>query len=53
MLHSHGTYITILKGVGVDPGVDHCYAVKVISEVHTKGGRVRKSSHSCSDVGNV
>jgi saccharopine dehydrogenase-like NADP-dependent oxidoreductase len=29
-----------LNKVGVDPGVDHLYAVKVIGEVHEKGGQV-------------
>ncbi len=32
--------ITILNEVGVDPGVDHLYAVKVIGEVHEKKGQV-------------
>ena len=33
--------IVILNEVGVDPGVDHLYAVKTIGEVHAKGGKVR------------
>ncbi|KAI9700669.1 MAG: hypothetical protein M1836_002038 [Candelina mexicana] len=32
--------ITVLNEVGVDPGVDHLYAIKKIDEVHTKGGKV-------------
>lgn len=32
--------ITVLNEVGVDPGVDHLYAVKTIGEVHEKGGKV-------------
>ncbi|RYP30965.1 hypothetical protein DL766_004616 [Monosporascus sp. MC13-8B] len=32
--------ITVLNEVGVDPGVDHLYAIKVIREVHEKGGKV-------------
>lgn len=32
--------ITVLNEVGVDPGVDHLYAVKTIDEVHEKGGKV-------------
>lgn len=32
--------ITIVNEVGVDPGVDHLGAVKVIEEVHSKGGKV-------------
>lgn len=33
--------ITVLNEVGMDPGVDHLYAVKTIDEVHEKGGKVR------------
>lgn len=32
--------IVVLNEVGVDPGVDHLYAVKKIDEVHAKGGKV-------------
>lgn len=32
--------IVVLNEVGVDPGVDHLYAVKTIDEVHAKGGKV-------------
>jgi saccharopine dehydrogenase (NADP+, L-glutamate forming) len=32
--------ITVFNEVGVDPGIDHLYAVKTISEVHAKGGKV-------------
>ncbi|KAK1848299.1 saccharopine dehydrogenase [Colletotrichum chrysophilum] len=32
--------ITVLNEVGVDPGVDHLYAIKTIDEVHAKGGKV-------------
>ncbi|OHW97055.1 saccharopine dehydrogenase [Colletotrichum incanum] len=31
--------ITVLNEVGVDPGVDHLYAIKTIDEVHNKGGK--------------
>jgi saccharopine dehydrogenase-like NADP-dependent oxidoreductase len=33
--------IIVLNEVGVDPGVDHLYAIKTIDEVHEKGGKVR------------
>ena len=33
--------IVVLCEIGVDPGLDHLYAVKTISEVHAKGGKVR------------
>ena len=32
--------ILVLNEVGVDPGVDHLYAIKKIEEVHSKGGKV-------------
>ena len=38
--------IVVLNEVGVDPGVDHLYAIKKIGEVHAKGGKVNNSA-SC------
>jgi saccharopine dehydrogenase-like NADP-dependent oxidoreductase len=35
--------IVVVNEVGVDPGVDHLYAIKTIDEVHAKGGQVRIS----------
>lgn len=32
--------IIVLNEVGLDPGIDHLYAVKTIGEVHDKGGKV-------------
>lgn len=32
--------IVILNEIGLDPGIDHLYAVKTIGEVHEKGGKV-------------
>ena len=32
--------ITVLNEIGVDPGIDHLYAVKIIDEVHSTGGKV-------------
>ena len=32
--------IVVLNEVGLDPGIDHLYAVKTISEVHGAGGKV-------------
>ncbi|KAJ8609435.1 hypothetical protein MRB53_039106 [Persea americana] len=31
--------ITVFNEIGLDPGVDHLYAVKTISEVHAQGGK--------------
>ena len=33
--------IIVLNEIGLDPGIDHLYAVKTIGEVHAKGGKVR------------
>ena len=32
--------ITVLNEIGLDPGIDHLYAVKTISEVHNEGGKI-------------
>ncbi|KAM0753556.1 saccharopine dehydrogenase [Meredithblackwellia eburnea MCA 4105] len=32
--------ITVLNEVGLDPGIDHLYAVKKIDEVHKAGGKI-------------
>lgn len=42
--------ITVLNEVGVDPGVDHCYAIKKIDEVHAKGGKVREFYSYCGGL---
>ena len=37
-----------MNEIGFDPGVDHLYAVKTISEVHKKGGKIKHFlSYSC------
>ena len=44
--------IVVMNEIGLDPGIDHLYAVKTIDEVHEKGGKAsdllghRKSSIS-------
>ncbi|CAL5874708.1 uncharacterized protein PFLUO_LOCUS9009 [Penicillium psychrofluorescens] len=32
--------ITVMNEIGLDPGLDHLYAVKTISEVHAAGGKI-------------
>lgn len=32
--------IVVMNEIGLDPGIDHLYAVKTINEVHTQGGKV-------------
>ena len=34
------TGIVVMNEIGLDPGIDHLYAVKIIDEVHEKGGKV-------------
>jgi saccharopine dehydrogenase-like NADP-dependent oxidoreductase len=29
-----------MNEIGLDPGIDHLYAVKTIDEVHAQGGKV-------------
>ena len=42
--------ITVLTEVGVDPGVDHIYAIKKIDEVHAKGGKVLEFHSYCGGL---
>jgi saccharopine dehydrogenase (NADP+, L-glutamate forming) len=32
--------ITILNEIGLDPGIDHMSAIKIIDQIHAKGGKV-------------
>lgn len=34
--------IVIFNEIGLDPGIDHLYAIKTINEVHAKGGKVNQ-----------
>jgi len=34
--------IVVMNEIGLDPGIDHLYAIKTIDEVHAKGGKVRR-----------
>ena len=36
--------VTVLNEIGVDPGIDHLYAMKMIDQVHEEGGKVRGRS---------
>lgn len=42
--------IVVFNEIGLDPGVDHLYAVKVIDEVHTKGGKVKEFYSYCGGL---
>lgn len=39
--------ITVLNEIGLDPGIDHLYAVKTIDEVHKAGGQVKAFTSYC------
>jgi saccharopine dehydrogenase-like NADP-dependent oxidoreductase len=32
--------IVVMNEIGLDPGIDHLYAIKMIEEVHSKGGKI-------------
>ncbi|TFY61395.1 hypothetical protein EVJ58_g4530, partial [Rhodofomes roseus] len=42
--------IVVFNEIGLDPGVDHLYAVKVIDEVHAKGGKVKEFYSYCGGL---
>lgn len=42
--------ITVLNEVGVDPGIDHLYAIKKINEVHEQGGKVLEFYSYCGGL---
>ncbi|KLO05456.1 spermidine synthase [Schizopora paradoxa] len=39
--------IVVMNEIGLDPGIDHLYAVKTIGEVHEKGGKIKQFSSYC------
>jgi saccharopine dehydrogenase (NADP+, L-glutamate forming) len=42
--------ITVLNEVGVDPSVDHLYAIKTINEMHAQGGKFLESYSYCGGL---
>ncbi|KAH9940142.1 saccharopine dehydrogenase [Epithele typhae] len=42
--------IVVMNEIGLDPGVDHLYAVKTIDEVHAKGGKVKEFHSYCGGL---
>ncbi|KZZ95468.1 saccharopine dehydrogenase [Moelleriella libera RCEF 2490] len=42
--------ITVMNEIGLDPGVDHLYAVKTIDEVHAAGGKILKFLSYCGGL---
>lgn len=42
--------IIIFNEIGLDPGIDHLYAIKTIDEVHKKGGKVTSFLSYCGGL---
>ncbi|PQE31346.1 saccharopine dehydrogenase protein [Rutstroemia sp. NJR-2017a WRK4] len=42
--------ITVMNEIGLDPGIDHLYAVKTISEVHEAGGKILSFLSYCGGL---
>lgn len=42
--------ITVLNEIGLDPGIDHLYAVKTIEEVHKAGGKITSFLSYCGGL---
>lgn len=42
--------ITVMNEIGLDPGIDHLYAVKMIDEVHKAGGKIKSFLSYCGGL---
>lgn len=42
--------IIVMNEIGVDPGIDHLYAIKTIEEVHEKGGKIKEFYSYCGGL---
>ncbi|KID95836.1 saccharopine dehydrogenase, partial [Metarhizium majus ARSEF 297] len=42
--------ITVMNEIGLDPGIDHLYAVKTIDQVHAAGGKIIKFLSYCGGL---
>ncbi|KAG6811831.1 hypothetical protein H0H92_005628 [Tricholoma furcatifolium] len=42
--------IVVMNEIGLDPGLDHLYAVKTIEEVHAKGGKIKQFLSYCGGL---
>lgn len=42
--------ITVMNEIGLDPGIDHLYAVKTIEEVHAVGGKIKLFLSYCGGL---
>ena len=42
--------ITVMNEIGLDPGIDHLYAVKTIEEIHKAGGKITSFLSYCGGL---
>lgn len=42
--------ITVMNEIGLDPGIDHLYAIKTIEEVHNAGGKINSFLSYCGGL---
>ncbi|KAJ3323891.1 saccharopine dehydrogenase (NADP+, L-glutamate-forming) [Blyttiomyces sp. JEL0837] len=42
--------VIVMNEIGVDPGIDHLYAVKIIEEVHAAGGKITSFTSYCGGL---
>ncbi|PWW77254.1 Saccharopine dehydrogenase [Tuber magnatum] len=42
--------ITVMNEIGLDPGIDHLYAIKTIGDVHSKGGKILSFLSYCGGL---
>ena len=42
--------ITVMNEIGLDPGIDHLYAIKTIDEVHKEGGKILSFLSYCGGL---
>ncbi|KAI0291607.1 saccharopine dehydrogenase [Multifurca ochricompacta] len=42
--------IVVMNEIGLDPGIDHLYAIKSIDEVHAQGGKIKQFHSYCGGL---
>ncbi|KAJ1727351.1 hypothetical protein LPJ61_004617 [Coemansia biformis] len=42
--------VTVINEIGLDPGIDHCSAMKIIDEAHQRGSKVRSFISWCGGL---
>ena len=42
--------ITVMNEIGLDPGIDHLYAIKTIEEVHAQNGKIKSFLSYCGGL---